>query len=75
MRSAVGLPAINRSPMPANPTLQDATARMKAGDTAGGREIMRKMVGLKKGGKVSASSASKRADGIAKKGKTRGRMV
>ena len=30
-------------------------------------------VGMKKGGKVS--SASKRADGIAVKGKTRGRMV
>ena len=30
-------------------------------------------LGLKKGGKVS--SASKRADGIASRGKTRGRMV
>ena len=30
--------------------------------------------GMKKGGSVK-SSASKRADGIAKKGKTRGRMV
>jgi hypothetical protein len=30
-------------------------------------------VGMKKGGKVS--SASKRADGIAVKGKTRGRMI
>jgi hypothetical protein len=31
-------------------------------------------VGMKKGGSVK-SSASKRADGIAKKGKTRGKMV
>ena len=31
--------------------------------------------GMKKGGKVKMSSASKRADGIAIKGKTRGRMV
>ena len=30
---------------------------------------------MKKGGKVSKSSASKRADGIARKGHTRGRMV
>jgi hypothetical protein len=30
---------------------------------------------MKKGGKVKASSASKRADGCAVKGKTRGRMV
>ena len=32
-----------------------------------------KLVGMKKGGKVS--SASKRADGCATKGKTRGKMV
>ena len=31
--------------------------------------------GMKKGGKVKASSASRRADGIATKGKTRGRMI
>ena len=30
---------------------------------------------MKKGGKVKMSSASKRADGCATKGKTRGRMV
>jgi hypothetical protein len=82
MRSTVGLPEIQRPAMPANPTLQDAIARIKAGDRAGGEEIMRRIVGLKKGGKVSssstsskASSVSKRADGIAQKGKTRGRMV
>jgi len=33
---------------------------------------LRSATGMKKGGKVSASS---RADGIAKRGKTRGRMV
>jgi len=32
-------------------------------------------MGMKKGGKVKVSSASKRADGIATKGKTRGKMV
>jgi hypothetical protein len=37
-------------------------------------EIKRETRGMKKGGKVK-SSASKRADGIAKKGKTKGRMV
>jgi hypothetical protein len=31
--------------------------------------------GMKKGGKVKVSSASKRADGCAIKGKTKGRMV
>jgi len=31
--------------------------------------------GMKKGGKVKMSSASKRADGCATKGKTKGRMV
>jgi hypothetical protein len=31
--------------------------------------------GMKKGGRVKMSSASKRADGCAQKGKTRGRMV
>lgn len=30
--------------------------------------------GMKNGGKVKASSASKRADGIAQRGKTRGKM-
>ena len=31
--------------------------------------------GMKKGGRVKVSSASKRADGCATKGKTRGKMV
>ena len=41
-------------------------------------EKKRKMAGgtpMKKGGKVKSSSASKRGDGIAKRGKTRGKMV
>ena len=38
------------------------------------RGDMRAAMGMKKGGKVCCS-ASKRADGIAKKGKTKGRMV
>jgi hypothetical protein len=36
--------------------------------------MKRESSGMKKGGMVK-SSASKRADGIAKKGKTKGRMV
>jgi hypothetical protein len=39
------------------------------------REEEMRMQGMKKGGKVKASSASKRADGCAIKGKTRGKMV
>ena len=35
----------------------------------------REQMGLKKGGSVKASSASKRADGCAQRGKTKGRMV
>jgi hypothetical protein len=38
-------------------------------------EKRRETRGMKKGGKVKVSSASKRADGIASRGKTRGRMV
>jgi len=37
--------------------------------------LKRESRGMKKGGKVKMSSASKRADGIAARGKTRGRMV
>lgn len=37
------------------------------------RKDVRAAMGMKKGGKVCA--ASKRADGIAKRGKTKGRMV
>ena len=45
---------------------------MKAGREAAAEE-RREARGMKSGGKVS--SASKRADGIAKRGKTRGKMV
>jgi hypothetical protein len=38
-------------------------------------EKRRETRGMKKGGKVKVSSASKRADGVALRGKTRGRMV
>ena len=38
-------------------------------------EKRRETRGMKKGGKVKVSSASKRADGCALRGKTRGRMV
>jgi len=51
-------------------------------DTRSVNQRMRESFGLKRGGKVkkmasggSVSSASKRADGIATKGKTRGKMV
>ena len=44
--------------------VQDAKDRKKIAD-----------MGYKKGGKVKVSSASRRADGIAQRGKTRGRMV
>jgi hypothetical protein len=46
-------------------------ARKAARETAA--EERREARGMKKGGKVS--SASKRADGIAQRGKTKGKMV
>lgn len=45
-------------------------SRLTASDI---EEEEKKKMGMKKGGKVS--SASKRADGVATKGKTRGRML
>jgi hypothetical protein len=64
------------------PSLADAIKYSKAGDKAGAQATLSKLVGLKKGGKVSGSSkksgvstASKRGDGIASKGKTKGRMI
>ena len=45
-------------------------------DPAGSSSMgIKKMLEFRKGGKVKAPSASKRADGIAQRGKTRGRMV
>ena len=38
-------------------------------------EMIKNSGGMKKGGRVKMSSASKRADGIATKGKTRGKIV
>jgi len=58
---------------------QDEKIRALEAEVAAGKktqqqaEMEAKGTGMKKGGKVS--SASKRADGIAVKGKTRGRMV
>ncbi len=54
----------------------DANVRQLEGDAAAGRRVANAMRGTKKyakGGKVS--SASKRADGCATKGKTKGRFV
>jgi hypothetical protein len=48
--------------------------RQRARERAAQRKLEKAAIGKKKGGSVK-SSASKRADGIAKKGKTRGRMV
>ena len=45
----------------------------RARERAAQRKLEKTAMGKKKGGMVS--SASKRADGIAKKGKTKGRMV
>jgi hypothetical protein len=55
---------------------QDEKIRALEAEVAAGRKTKQQAqaeVGMKKGGKVS--SASKRADGIAVKGKTRGRIV
>jgi hypothetical protein len=67
--------------------LRDSTRSALSGDPEGAefrrgqRAIRERMLGYKKGGKVKAkggavkSSASKRADGCAVRGKTKGRMV
>jgi len=54
----------------ATPDVGGLYRRLTASDI---EEEKKSKMGMKKGGKVS--SASKRADGIATKGKTRGRMV
>ena len=51
------------------------TRKKLQGQDEGEAELRRESRGMKKGGKVKMSSASKRADGIASRGKTRGRMV
>jgi len=66
------------------PRVSDVVKNAPSGDLSSGslykrltaadiEEENKKKMGMKKGGSVS--SASKRADGIATKGKTRGRMV
>lgn len=55
---------------------EEASKRMKARDEKNPDSALakiNKVLGYKKGGSVS--SASKRADGIAQRGKTKGRMV
>ena len=71
-----GAPATPMTPKPAPMPM----AGTRPGVTTGGPKPapagmmgLGRRMGMKKGGKVS--SASKRADGIAVKGKTRGRMV
>ena len=57
---------------------QDEKIKALEAEVAAGRKTKQQAqaeVGMKKGGKVKVSSASKRADGIAVKGKTRGRIV
>ena len=57
---------------------QDEKIAALEADIAAGKKTKQQAqaeVGMKKGGKVKVSSASKRADGIAVKGKTRGRII
>ena len=57
---------------------QDEKIKALEAEVAAGRKTKQQAqmeAGMKKGGKVKVSSASKRADGIAVKGKTRGRIV
>ena len=57
---------------------QDEKIRALEAEVAAGRKTKQQAqaeVGMKKGGKVKVSSASKRADGCAIKGKTKGKMV
>jgi hypothetical protein len=60
---------------------QDEKIRALEAEVAAGKktqqqaEMEAKGTGMKKGGKVKSSSASKRADGCAIKGKTKGKMV
>jgi hypothetical protein len=81
LRKTVGLSEIAAPPANSNPNMSDAISRLKMGDKASADAMLRKMVGLKKGGEVNtkekatkSTGASKRADGIAQKGKTRGKM-
>jgi hypothetical protein len=62
------------------PTMDDRAGRAMVGRGMAGRGVaedrMGRAMAMKKGGKVkSGSSASKRADGVAHKGKTKGKMI
>ena len=57
---------------------RDEKIKALEAEVAAGRKTRQQAqmeAGMKKGGKVKASSASKRADGCCVKGKTRGKMV
>ena len=57
---------------------QDEKIAALEAEVAAGRKTKQQAqaeVGMKKGGKVKVSSASKRADGCAIRGKTKGKMV
>ena len=58
---------------PAGRSLADTYEAMIPGLSAGMRKMNKGIMGYKKGGSVG--SASRRADGIAKRGKTKGRML
>jgi hypothetical protein len=78
-------PSVDETTLPLSERIKLSQARMGRGsgtsDTRSVNERIRNAFGMKKGGAVkkmasggSVSSASKRADGIAVKGKTRGKM-
>jgi hypothetical protein len=57
---------------------RDKKIKVLEAEVAAGRKSRQQAqaeAGMKKGGKVKSSSASKRADGCCVKGKTRGKMV
>ena len=58
-----------------DPEENRAIINIGRGMTEGAEELRKKPKGMKKGGAVKASSASKRGDGCAIRGKTKGRMV
>ena len=66
------------TPIAKGPRVKEAEEKIKKLDAKYAKEaedeIKRETRGMKKGGSVK-SSASKRADGIAMRGKTKGRMV
>ena len=57
------------------PEENSALVNIGRGMTQGSEDYAKKPKGMKKGGSVKVSSASKRADGCCVKGKTKGRMV